>query len=165
MTFVLSTPDRIESILSLAQVGPVEALRSTLPSIRGCSPIVTAMIIGHTVDITRFASAAHPTTTDALFNALTNHSKIRLDTKRLRSRVVFLVSSAGSRALMSGATLGVTVAGQDSPHRESANANTSDNGDNSPGTYYRRASASLAIATAWSICIRGSWLAWSNSES
>jgi transposase len=40
-------------------VEAVDASGSTLPSIRGCGPIVTAMIIGHTVDIARFASAAH----------------------------------------------------------------------------------------------------------
>jgi transposase len=40
-------------------VEAVDASGSTLPSIRGCGSIVTAMIIGHTIDIARFASAAH----------------------------------------------------------------------------------------------------------
>ena len=37
----------------------VEASGTTLTSIRGCGPIVAALILGHTGDITRFASAAH----------------------------------------------------------------------------------------------------------
>jgi transposase len=37
----------------------VDASGTTLTAIRGCGPVVAALILGHTGDVTRFASTAH----------------------------------------------------------------------------------------------------------
>lgn len=40
-------------------VEAVDACGTTLTSIRGCGPVVAALVLGHTGDITRFSSAKH----------------------------------------------------------------------------------------------------------
>jgi transposase len=40
-------------------VDAVDASGTTLTELRGCGPVVAAMILGHTGDVSRFASAAH----------------------------------------------------------------------------------------------------------